>query len=69
MPASRPRLAVVANLAVRYTTLPPCTCGYHEGAAFGALYKPSEDVKNTGDCMTLLDVFVYIETSSAALCV
>jgi hypothetical protein len=26
-----------------------------------------EDVKDVGDCMTLLDAFVYIETSSTAL--
>jgi hypothetical protein len=27
----------------------------------------SEDVKDASDCMTLLDTFVYIETTSAAL--
>jgi hypothetical protein len=26
-----------------------------------------KDVKDAGDCTTLLDAFVYIETSSAAL--
>jgi hypothetical protein len=34
---SRRREAAVANLAVRYTALPPCTCGYLRGAASGAL--------------------------------
>jgi len=32
-----PRQAAVANLAVRYAALPPCTCGYLGGAASGAL--------------------------------
>jgi hypothetical protein len=31
------------------------------------LDEPCEDVKVTGDCTALLDAFVYIETSSAAL--
>jgi hypothetical protein len=31
------------------------------------LDEPCEDVKDTGDYTALLDAFVYIETSSAAL--
>ena len=31
------------------------------------LDEPCEDVKDAGDCTALLDAFVYIETSSAAL--
>jgi hypothetical protein len=31
------------------------------------LGEPCEDVKGAGDCTALLDAFVYIETSSAAL--
>jgi hypothetical protein len=31
------------------------------------LDKPREDVKVAGECTTLLDAFVYIETSSAVL--
>jgi hypothetical protein len=35
--ASCSRLAAIVNLAVRYVTLPPCTCGYLGGATSGAL--------------------------------
>jgi hypothetical protein len=31
------------------------------------LDEPREDLKDAGDCTALLDAFVYIETSSAAL--
>jgi hypothetical protein len=31
--------------------------------------EPHEDAEDTDDCTTLLDVFVYIETTFAALCV
>jgi hypothetical protein len=43
-------------------------CGYLVVAASGAL-GPREDVKVDDDCTALLDAFVYIETSSAALLV
>ena len=33
------------------------------------LDEPCEDVKDTDDCTTLLDTYVYIETAYVALCV
>jgi hypothetical protein len=47
--------------------LPPYTWGYLGGAASRALGKPHEVVKDTGDCTTLLDAFVYIKMAFIVL--
>jgi hypothetical protein len=64
---SRPRQVSVANLTGRYAMLPPYTWGYLGGAASRALGKPHEVVKDTGDCTTLLDAFVYIKMAFIVL--
>jgi hypothetical protein len=53
--------------------LSPYMCGYLRGAASGALGRTARGreghrrLHDTDDCMTPLDAFVYIETSSAVL--
>lgn len=64
---SRPRQVSVVNLTGRCAMLPPYTCGYLGGAVSRALGKPHEVVKDTSDCTTLLDAFVYINMASVVL--
>lgn len=62
-----PRQATVANLVVRYVTLPLYTYGYLRGVVSASLDEPRKDVKDVGDCTIVLNALVYIETVSAAL--